>query len=111
MKAMSGMLLDNELPVIAVCQWKLYRCKRHENVLKIAPERHVESLDLSKQVTKIGADGAKAIADGLLGGMPLETLNISGNDIGHEGIDHIARALKNIKRRFGALENARRFIQ
>ena len=29
-----------------------------------------------------------------------QTLNISGNDIGHEGIDHIACALKNIKTTF-----------
>ena len=101
MKAMSGMLLDNELLQSLSVSGNYIDAKGTKTVVEALRQNvTLKSLDLSKQVTKIGADGAKAIADGLLGGMPLEKLNISGNDIGHEGIDHIARALKNIKTTF-----------
>ena len=101
MKEMSDMLLDNELLQSLSVSGNYIDAEGTKTLVEALRQNvTLKKLNLSKQVTKIGADGAKAIADGLLGGMPLEALNISGNDIGHEGIDHIAKALKNIKTTF-----------
>ena len=100
-KSMSDMLLDNELLQTLSLSGNYIDGKGTVELIgALRKNVTLKSLNLSKQVTKFGPKGAKAIADGVLGGMPLESLDISGNGLGYEGAEHLAAALKNIKPTF-----------